>query len=186
MSYVIDPEKNWALAATLAEGETDPARRRNLQTLIAHAKAEAAPDFDALMATVAPNASYTSYAGSRSEANSPTGYDEVASYYRGIVDAGMHHIEHHVERMAVGDNVITTEGDLKIAYPGALLGQLGLPVPDETVPYLFQSRLIIVWEFDEEGRVLCEDSYSAGGPDGFDGIAERPIDPAAIRRGPFG
>jgi len=29
--------------------------------------------------------------------------------------------------------------------------------------YLYEQRLLIVWEFDESGRVLCEDSDSGGG-----------------------
>ena len=181
MSYVIDCRKNWAMPAALAAEETDPIRKRNLETIVAHAKAEAKPDFEALMATVAPNAKYTSYAaGGRSEENSPTGKDGVAAYYQGIVGSGCNHIEHDIQRMAVGRDVITTEGDMKMAYPGAVLQQMGIDVPDEKGLYLYLSRLIIVWEFDEEGLVICEDSYSGGEFPGFDGIAERPVTPDQI------
>ena len=175
MSYRIDPRKNWALAEKLLSDERDPRRRRNLETIVAHAKAETKPDFEALMATVAPNASYTSYAAGAGAENSPTGKDGVAAYYQGIVGAGCHFIEHDVERIAVGDDVITTEGDMKMAYPGAVLSAMGIEVPDESGLYVYESRLIIVWEFDEDGRVLCEDSYSGGDFPGFDGIADRPI-----------
>ena len=37
-------------------------------------------------------------------------------------------------------------------------------------------RLMIVWGFDEDGLVQCEDSYSAG-----DGFATRPVEPERIR-----
>lgn len=121
MSYLIDCRKNWALPESLLESETDPIRRRNLETIIAHAKAEAKPDFEALMNTVAGNASYTSYTPGGGDENSPTGKEGVANYYKGIVGSGCNHIEHAIERMAVDRKVITTEGDMKMAYPGAVL-----------------------------------------------------------------
>ena len=175
MSYRIDPRKNWAMAEQLLAEETDPQRRRNLETIIAHAKAEAKPDFEALMATVAPNAKYTSYAPGSGTENSPTGKDGVAAYYQGIVSSGCNHIEHAVDRMAVGRDTITTEGDLKMAFPGGVLQAMGIEVAEEKGLYLYLNRLIIVWDFDAEGRVLCEDSYSGGEFAEFEGIAERPV-----------
>ena len=77
--------------------------------------------------------------------------------------------------MAVGRDTITTEGDMKMAFPGGVLRAMGIAVPDEKGLYLYLNRLIIIWDFDAEGRVLCEDSYSGGGFAGFEGIAERPI-----------
>ncbi len=175
MSYVIDCRKNWAMTEKALADEADPIRRRNLETIIAHAKAEAKPDFEALMATVAKNASYTSYTDGDAAANSPTGKDGVAAYYQGIVGSGCNHIEHAVDRMAVGRDVITTEGDMKMAYPGKILAAMGIPVPDEDAHYLYLSRLMIVWGFDDDGLVTCEDSYAAGGFPGFEGIADRPV-----------
>ena len=177
MEYVIDPRKNWRLAEQRLAEEKDPRRQRILETLIAHAKAEASADFPALMETVAPHAHYRSYAASdpaMNEAQSPQGKEGVAAYYTAIVESGCHFIEHDVERMAVGRDTLTTEGELKRAYPGAVLLGMGIEIPDPHALYLYQQRLLIVWEFDEEGRVLCEDSYSGGG-EGFDAIAKRPI-----------
>ena len=184
MKYLIDPRKNWALAEERVSEERDPRRRQILETLIAHAKAEAAADFPALMATVSPQAHYRSYASPDAginDAQSPRGKDAVAAYYTAIVESHCHFIEHDVERMAVGFDTLTTEGELKMAYPGEVLAAMGIDVPDPTASYLYQQRLLIVWEFDPEGRVLCEDSYGGGGA-GFDGIATRPIDPEQIYR----
>lgn len=175
MEYLIDPRKNWAMAESLLAEESDPRRQTCLETIIAHAKAEAKPDFDALMATVAPNAKYTSYAPGAGSENSPTGKDGVAQYYQGIVGSGCNQIEHAVDRMAVGQDTITTEGDMKMAFPGVVLSGMGIEVPNPESLYLYLNRLIIVWDFDDEGRVLCEDSYSGGGFPEFDGIAERPV-----------
>jgi hypothetical protein len=185
MSYVIDPRKNWALAEKRLAEEPDARRRQILATLVAHAKAEASADFDALMATVAPTAHYRSYATddpAMTLANSPEGKEAVAAYYQGIVASGCHLIEHAVERLVVGRDAITSEGLLKMAYPGAVLALMGIEVPDPEAHYLYQQRLLIVWEFDDEGLVLCEDSYAAAGGAGFEGIAERPIRPDAIYR----
>ena len=182
MSYVIDPRKNWALPEKRLTEERDPRRRQILETLIAHSKAESTPDFEALMATVSSRAHYHSYAAgdaAENEANSPKGKDGVAAYYTALVESGCHYIEHDIERMAVGQDALTSEGTLRMAYPAAVLGAMGIEVPDPEGSYLYEQRLLIVWEFDEDGLVLCEDSYSGGGA-GFDGIADRRLAPEQI------
>ena len=101
MSYAIDPRKNWALAEARLATESDPKRHRNFETLIAHSKSEAKPDFDGLMATVALNASDTSYAAGSGDENSPTGIEGVRAYDAGIVGSGCNYIEHAAEGSSV-------------------------------------------------------------------------------------
>jgi hypothetical protein len=177
MSFVIDPRKNWIAAEAALAKEADPRRRQLLDTLIAHSKTESIADFDGLMATVSPVAHYHSFVGddaAMNEAQSPKGKDGIAAYYGAIVESNCHRIEFEVDRLCVGENTITTEGLLKMAYPGAVLGMMGIDVPDKESFYLYRQRLMIVWDFDEDGLVLCEDSY--GGPgEKFDGIADRPL-----------
>jgi hypothetical protein len=175
VGYVIDPRKNWQTAERHLAEEHEPRRRQILECLIEHSKAESCGDFGRLMDTVSPRAHYKTYAVSdeaERDAQSPKGKDGVAAYYKGIVEAGCHRIEHDVERMVVGRDALTTEGRLRMAYPGNVLALMGTEVPDPSGLYLYEQRLLIVWEFDEEGLVLCEDSYSGGGV-GFEGIAER-------------
>ena len=174
MAYVIDCRKNWAMAEEYLSTESDPRRKQILECIIAHAKAEAKPDFDALMATVSDRAQYVTYADGAGEEHSPRGKDGVAAYYKLIVESGMNHIEHACERMAVGKDTITTEGEMKMAYPGAILEQMGIEVPDPSALYVYETRLLIVWGFDEAGLVTCEDSYDGGGPK-YDGIADRVV-----------
>ena len=174
VGYVIDCRKNWAMPERLLQTESDPRRKQLLECIIAHGKAEAKPDFEALMATVAPNAHYHAFSDGVAAEHSPKGKDGVAAYYKGIVDNGLCHIEHDIERMAVGRDTITTEGEMKMAYPGAVLAGMGIEVPDANDLYLYETRLLIVWDFDADGLVLCEDSYDGGGPK-FEGIAERPV-----------
>ena len=122
--YVIDPRRTWAMPEKFLAEEADPRRRQILETLIAHAKAESRADFESLMDTVSPRAHYRSYATddpAMNEAQSPQGKDGIAAYYRAIVESGCHFLEHATERMAVGSDTITTEGELKMAYPGKVL-----------------------------------------------------------------
>ena len=175
--YIIDPRRTWAMPEKFLAEESDPRRRQILETLISHAKAESRADFESLMGTVSPRAHYRSYATddpAMNEAQSPQGKDGIAAYYRAIVESGCHFLEHATERMAVGSDTITTEGELKMAYPGKVLDAMGIAVSDPDSLYLYQQRLMIVWDFDEDGLVLCEDSYSGGGVK-FDGIADRPV-----------
>lgn len=174
MAYVIDPRKNWELPEKMLVDERDPRRRQILECLIAHSKAESKPDFEALMATVSPRAHYHNYSDTADPVHSPKGKDGVAAYYSMIVGSGMNHIEHAIERMSVGRDVITTEGRMRMAYPGNVLALQGIAVPDESALYLYETRLLIVWEFDDDGLVLCEDSYDGGGPK-FEGIAGRRV-----------
>ena len=183
MGFLVDPRKNWALAEKRLIGEEDSRRRQILETLITHSKAEASADFERLMATVSPEARYRSFVGDDPEmvsANSPQGKEEVAAYYTGIVQSGCHLIEHDVERMVVGEHALTTEGQLKIAYPGAILSLMGIDVPRSDGHYLYEQRLLIVWEFDAHGMVICEDSYAGSGGGNFEGIADRPLSPDQI------
>lgn len=172
MSYKVDPRKNWAALETRLQTETDPIIRRNLEMMIKHSKAEAAADFPTLMSTVADNAAYTSYtSGAAAVDNSPKGKDGVAAYYKMIVESGCHYIEHAVERVVADHHAISTDGDFTMAYPTPVLKAMGVAVGDAPY-YLYKGRLMIVWGFDKNGFVTCEDSYPAGA--GFEGIADRP------------
>ena len=179
MSYKVDPRKNYALLEERLQTETDPIIRRNLEVMIKHSKAEAAADFPTLMSTVSDRAAYTSYtSGAAAVDNSPKGKDGVAAYYRMIVESGCHQIEHAVERVVADHHAISTDGDFTMAYPTPVLKAMGFDVSDAAPYYLYKGRLMIVWGFDENGLVTCEDSYPAGA--GFEGIAERPCRPDEI------
>lgn len=172
MPYKVDPRKNYALLEERLKTETDPIIRRNLEITIKHSKAEAAADFPTLMSTVSPKAAYTSYtSGAAAVDNSPKGKDGVAAYYKMIVESGCHHIEHAVDRLVADRHALSSEGDFTMAYPNAVLKAMGIAVGDAPY-YLYKGRLMIVWGFDEDGLVQCEDSYPAGA--GFEGIADRP------------
>jgi hypothetical protein len=170
----IDPTKTWrAVEARLAR-ERDPRRRRNLETVLAHMRAEAAPDLDALMATVAEEAHYHAW-GADDPIYSPQGKPAVRRFYEAFIASGAHRLELDVDRLVVDDDCVVTEGVMRIAYPGTIVALLGHVVDDPAAYYLFETRMAVVWPMDEHGLVLGEDTYTAG--DGFAGIAARKLAP---------
>jgi hypothetical protein len=170
----IDPTKTWRMVEDRLGRETDPVRKRNLQTVLAHMKAEAVPDVEALMATIAPEPAYHAW-GATDPLYSPKGRDAVREFYTAFAASGATRLEFDVDRLVVDADCVVTEGLMRIAYPGVILGLLGHEVDDPEAFYLFETRMCVVWPMDEQGLVIGEDSYVGG--DGFAGIAERKLGP---------
>ena len=170
----IDPNNTWRKVEERLKWEKDPKRRRNLDTILAHMKAETAGDLDGLMATITTKREphYHAY-GTEDPVLNPKGRDAVRRFYAAFVASGAVKLELDVDRLVVDDDVVVTEGLMKIAYPGNLLKLMGHAVPDLDALYLFRTRMCVVWPMDEEGKVIGEDTYTEG--DGFAGIAERKL-----------
>ena len=168
----LDPSKTWRPVEARLARERDPRKRRILETLLAHMKAEAAGDLDALMATVAENAHYHAY-GTDDPIFSPRGKEEVRRFYAAYVASGAHRLEFEVDRLVVDDDCVLTEGTMRIAYPGNLLRFMGHEIDDPDAFYLYETRMAVVWPLDAQGLVIGEDTYNAG--DGFAGIATRKL-----------
>lgn len=168
----LDPSRTWRMVEQRLARETDPRLRRNLETVLAHMKAEATGDLDALMRTVAEDAGYHAY-GSPDAFMSPQGKPAVREFYAAFVGSGAFRLELDVDRLVVDADCVVTEGLMRIAYPGAALQAMGHQVPEADAFYLYETRMIIAWPMDERGLVRGEDSYVAG--DGFHGIAQRRI-----------
>ena len=168
----IDPSRTWRRVEERLKTETEPRRRRNLETLLAHMKAEAAGDLDALLATVSEHVHYHAYA-SDDPFLSPKGKAAVREFYKAVLGSGAQRLEFDVERLVVDDDCVLTEGRMRIAYPGSLLKLMGHEVDDPAAFYLYQTRMAIVRPMDANGLVIGEDSYVAG--DGFAGIKSRKL-----------
>lgn len=169
----LDPTRTWRMVEERLARETDARLRRNLETVLAHMRAEATGDLEALMDTVADDASYHAY-GSPDAFMSPQGKSAVRAFYTAFVGSGAFRLEFDVDRLVVDVDCVVTEGRMRIAYPGAALQAMGHAVPDADAFYLYDTRMIIAWPMDENGLVRGEDSYVGG--DGFAGIAERRMD----------
>jgi limonene-1,2-epoxide hydrolase len=168
----IDPTKTWRKVEERLERERAPRLRRNLETVLAHMKAEAKPDLDALMATIAEDARYHAW-GTPDPLYSPQGKEAVRGFYTAFVSSGAHRLEFDVDRLVVDDECVVTEGVMRIAYPGAIVRLLGHDVDDPDAYYLFEARMAVLWPMDAQGLVAGEETYTAG--DGFAGIGGRKL-----------
>jgi hypothetical protein len=175
----IDPSNTWRKVEERLEGETRPEVRRNLETVLAHMKAEAAGDLDGLMATLTTSQvpHYHAY-GTDDPLLSPRGHDAVRRFYAAFVASGAVKLELDVQRLVADEDFVITEGLMKIAYPGNLLRLMGHAVDDADAFYLFQTPMCVIWPMDAQGKVVGEDSYTGG--DGFAGIAGRKLGPGDI------
>jgi hypothetical protein len=173
---VIDPRVTWRKTEERLATETDPVLRRNLELLLAHQKAEAALDMDALMATISERARYQNFGAG--EVSGPEGKAAVRAFYDDFAASGAHKLQFEVDRLVVDRHCILTEGVMRMAWPGTTLLARGIGVDDPSASYLYEARMAILWPIDEDGLFIGEDSYVGG--DGFAGIAGRKLDPAEI------
>lgn len=172
---IIDQHRTWKKVEERLAVETDPTLHRNLETLLEHMKAEAALDMDKLMATVAEKARYHSYAQGGA---GPEGKAAVQKFYEDFAASGAEKLQHDLDRLIVDKHCILTEGVMRMAYPGRTLLAMGIEVDDADADYLYETRMAILWPLDEHGLFIGEDSYVGG--DGFEGIANRKVDPDDI------
>jgi hypothetical protein len=140
-------------------------------------KAEAALDLEGLMATVSERAKYHQFSGNNTAPTS-VGKAGVRKFYEDFAASGAGKLHQDIDRLVVDHDCILTEGTMRMAYPGRRLAEMGVEVDDLDADYLFETRMAIVWPIDEDGLFIGEDAYVGG--DGFDGIADRKIDPADI------
>lgn len=171
MTSVIDTTKTWRKVEERLAVETDPILRRNLEVVLAHMKAEATGDLDALMATVADAASYHAYGAPPDQ--SPQGKAAVRAFYEDFIAGGATRLELDVDRLVVDRHCVLTEGIMRMAWPGRTLAARGISVDDEDAFYLYEARMAVLWPIDDHGLVVGEDSYTGG--NGFDGIADRKL-----------
>lgn len=173
---VIDQSLTWRKVEERLDTETDPVLRRNLELLLEHMKAEATLDMDRLMATVSEHALYQNFVATG--AYDLVGKAAVQQFYENFAASGAHKLHLDIDRLVVDRHCILTEGVMRMAYPGRTLLATGIEVDDPDAHYLYEARMAIIWPIGEDGLFIGEDSYT--GSNGFDGIAERKIDPAEI------
>ena len=89
----------------------------------------------------------------------------MRAYYASLFDSDCHRIEFDVDRIHVDHDGAFTEGWMRIAWPGSVLQAMGVGgdvVDDPSAYYLYESRSVIVWAIDGDGKVVGEDSYNDG------------------------
>lgn len=163
------------------EAEADPRRRRNLQLVLAHMKAEARADIEGVVATLSEKPRYLTHARPDEAYLNPEGSkDAVREFYDlTIVQTGAHRLEFAVDRVIVDDDAVFTDGLMRMAYPGTTLQMMEIEVDDPAAYYVAETRMGVVWPVDRaEDRLVGEEVYS--GTDAFAGIADRKIRLAEI------
>lgn len=158
---VIDPNRTWQPLEKRLADTTNERHRVVLTSVIEHMKAEAVPDLDRLMATLAPTPDYHFWASGTDDFG-PKTTGGVRTYYADFVASKTNVLEFEVTRLVVDDHCLVTEGLLKQIYPGAAAAAIGIPVDDESADYLVVFRQLLLWPIDENGLVLGEDSYCPG------------------------
>ncbi len=170
---VIDPAVTWAKVEERLGVETDPVLRRNLETVLAHMKAEAAGDLDGLLDTLSDDVAYHAYASPDRREINPVGKDEVRGFYERFIASGATRLQFELDRLVVDRDCVLTEGVMRMAYPGRTLAAQGIEVDDPEAFYLYEARMAVLWPMDGDGLAKGEDTYT--GTDGFAGIAGRKL-----------
>lgn len=174
---IIDVHRTWAKVEERLATESDPLRRRNLETVLAHMKAEARGDIDGLLATLSDDVAYHAY-GTDDPALNPVGRSAVRAFYENFIASGATRLQFDIDRLVVDRDCVVTEGVMRMAYPGRTLAARGIEVDDPDAYYLYEARMATFWPFDEHGLARGEDTYTGG--DGFEGIAQRKLAPDDI------
>lgn len=173
---VIDPRVTWAKVEQRLVDERHPLLRRNLETILAHMRAEAVGDLDELLATLSDaEVSYHAYDHPEVPELNPRGKAEVRSFYERFIASGATRLQFDVARLVVDTDCVVTEGLMRMAYPGRTLAARGIEVDDPDAFYLYETKMAVFWPMDPQGLARGEDTYT--GVDGFAGIAQRKLGP---------
>jgi len=175
---VIDQAVTWAKVEERLETERDPVLRRNLETVLAHMRAEAEGDLDGLLATLSDDVAYHAYSAPDIPEVNPVGKAGVRKFYADFIASGATKLQLDIDRLVVDRSCVLTEGTMRMAYPGRTLQARGIDVDDPDALYLYETRMAVLWPMDGNGLVRGEDTYTSG--DGFAGIAARKLRPGDI------
>ena len=157
---------------------TSPRQRRMLQTVIEHAKAEAAGSVDGLMATLCADPRYHFWSGGQDWG--PKGNAAVRGFYENFVAGGEGFFESRKSRIVVDDDTVVTETELRQLVPGAVAARRGYAIPDPDGHYLVYARTVILWPFNEAGELLGEDSYGSSDTSVFEQVPFDELPPAYV------
>jgi hypothetical protein len=174
---LIDPKRTWAKVEERLAVENDPRLRANLETVLAHMRAEAVGDVDGLLATLSDDVAYHAY-GTTDPGLNPVGKQGVRRFYEDFIASGATRLQLDIDRLVVDRDCVLTEGVMRMAYPGRTLLARGIDVDDPDAYYLYEARMATLWPFDAGGLARGEDTYTGG--DGFAGIADHKLGPGDV------
>lgn len=176
--FDLDQSATWqALEARLERA--DGARQRAiLQTVIDHAKAEAAGDVDGLMATLVAEPQYHFWTPLGDVG--PKGHEAVRRYYEDYVASGAAVFSAPPDRIVVDDDSIAYECTMTTLAPWEVASARGYAIPEEAGHYALDMRTALFWTFDQHALAFGEDTYSAIAPDAFVRVDDRDLPPVYL------
>ena len=158
----LDPTKGYRAVEERLDRTKDPRRRAILSCLRDHLLAEATGDFELLVATLAPAPQYHFWVDGSGFGGGPRGLAAVRSHYEQLFEEGRSVCEYDIERIVVDEDDIVTEGWFDQLFPGRVLQKRGANVDDPEAVYAHRMRLLLIWPFDTNARLIGEDSYANG------------------------
>lgn len=155
----IDPSMGWRLVTKRLERTENPRHRAMLEIVIGHLKAEASLNLEGLLEGLCPEPEYHMWGSGRD--TGPKGLAAIREYYTALVEARRGVLEYSIDRIIVDDEAILTDGFIRAYQTGEVAKSFGFDVPKLDATYLVSYRGLVIWPFDEEGRLIGEDGYGA-------------------------
>ncbi len=159
---MLDPTCGYRAVEERLARVTDPRHRAMLECLRDHLLAESQGDFQLLLSTLAADPQYHFWIGSSGFAEGPRGLAAVTAHYTELYAENRHVCEFDIERIVVDDETIVTEGWFDQVFPGHILRKRGVEVDDPDAAYAHRMRLVLVWPYDKDAKLVGEDSYANG------------------------
>lgn len=158
----LNPLRGWECAEERLKSITNPRHKAVMETLRDHLKAEATVDFDLLLSTLAADPQYHFWVEGSGFGDGPKGLDAVRAHYEQLYEERRHVCDWEIERFVIDDDTIVTEGWFDQVFPGHVLVSRGLDIDDPDAVYALRVRLLILWPFDADAKLVGEDSYLNG------------------------
>ena len=147
-------------ADRMLETLTDPLHRQIIENYRRHAILETCgywePIFDAAMTVEEPIYYYNvrGFAGDKAE-----GAAAVKAIYRHLAESSGSVMIVEDERLMVADWGFTSEATFHSYYRGYTLIEDGIPVDDPDGHYVVTQKYVMLWPYDERGRMIGEQVY---------------------------
>jgi hypothetical protein len=90
----------------------------------------------------------------------PDGRDAVRQYYLNNRANGDLYLEFDIERLAVDDGLVITDGVMTSLVPGSTMRFRGIPEAAADNVFAVRTRMLVSWPFDEAGKLIGEETYT--------------------------
>jgi hypothetical protein len=126
-----------------------------------HMTAEIAQDIDAILDTITtgPAVRYRTW-GVPLAWMQPADRDAVRQFYLNSQANGDLYLEYLIERMAVDDGLVVTDGVMTSLVPGATMAGRGFPDAADDDVFAVRARMLVSWPFDDTGKIVGEETYT--------------------------